>query len=471
MKVFGWRIEREKAADLVSRVAPSGWSGFLGPLWRVNEPFAGAWQRNISQNNETVLTQSTVWSCITLIMQDVGKMAPRLIELRDGIWVPTENPAYSPVIRKPNPYQNRIKFYEAWICSKLRSGNTYVLKSRDARRVVNRLDILDPARVQVLVAPDGEVFYELATDALAGLQNQIRVPAEEIIHDVGIAMFHPLCGLSPLVACALAASQSLHIQQSSAQFFANSSKPGGVLTAPNKISQEAATRIKEHWEANFGGGDNAGKVAVLGDGLHYEPMAFTAVESELAKQLGWTDEKICAVFHVPPFMVGVGPQPTYDNIVKLNQQYYQQALQNPIECIELCLDEGLGLPSTLGIEFDLDGLMRMDPISLIEMLDKGRNYYQPNEGRRRLNLPPVAGGDAVYRQQQDYSLEALAKRDAQADPFGTTPPAPASPTPPAADDGADDPTSKTATLLRFRTRAKALRTRYTREDRRVERAG
>jgi phage portal protein BeeE len=37
----------------------------------------------------------------------------------------------------------------------------------------------------------------------------------------------------------------------------------------------------------------------------------------------------------------------------------------------------------------------------------------PNEAARRLNLPPVAGGDAVYRQQQDFSLEALAKRDAK----------------------------------------------------------
>jgi phage portal protein BeeE len=33
-------------------------------------------------------------------------------------------------------------------------------------------------------------------------------------------------------------------------------------------------------------------------------------------------------------------------------------------------------------------------------------------------LPPVAGGDSPYMQQQNYSLEALAKRDTQEDPFG-----------------------------------------------------
>jgi hypothetical protein len=41
----------------------------------------------------------------------------------------------------------------------------------------------------------------------------------------------------------------------------------------------------------------------------------------------------------------------------------------------------------------------------------------------------MTGGDALYLQQQNFSLEALAKRDAQDDPFRTAPPP--APTPPA----------------------------------------
>jgi phage portal protein BeeE len=49
----------------------------------------------------------------------------------------------------------------------------------------------------------------------------------------------------------------------------------------------------------------------------------------------------------------------------------------------------------------------------------------PNEGRAKFDLKPVEGGAQPYLQQQNYSLEALAKRDAQADPFApATPPAP-----------------------------------------------
>jgi HK97 family phage portal protein len=428
---LGLTAERAKGMELVTtmpaELVSSGRSWFGGILGRVIEPFAGAWQRNIYGANDSILTQSTVWSCITLIMQDIGKLGVDLIERQGDIWVPTTNNAYSPFLRRPNHYQNRIKFFEYWVTSKLTRGNTYVLKERDARGVVRAGYILEPSRVEVLIAPNSEVFYRLSPDNLAGgkLVTEITVPASEIIHDVGVALFHPLCGLSPLVACAMAASQSLSIQATSSKFFQNNSKPGGVLTAPGQISDETAARVKAHWESNYAGEENFGKVAVLGNGLKYEPMAVTAVEADLIKQLGWTDEKICSVFHVPPFMVGVGPQPTYDNIEKLNQQYYQQALQELIECIELCLDEGLELSADLGIRFDLDNLLRMDQSTLMATLDKGKNYLTVNEGRKRLNQKPVTGGDTVYRQHQDYSLEALAKRDAKADPFGTEAPAPA----------------------------------------------
>lgn len=101
-----------------------------------------------------------------------------------------------------------------------------------------------------------------------------------------------------------------------------------------------------------------------------------------------------------------------------------QALQNLIESIELCLDEGLRLDATTGVELDLDGLFRMDTATLIKAeaeAVKG-SLKAPNEARKRLNLKPLPGGNSIYMQQQNYSLEALAKRDASDDPFRNAPP-------------------------------------------------
>jgi phage portal protein BeeE len=90
---------------------------------RIREPFAGAWQRNIDLRPQNVLTHSALYACVTLIASDIGKLRIKLVQQDDdGIWSETESAAFSPVLRKPNHYQNRIKFVEQWILSKLIHG-------------------------------------------------------------------------------------------------------------------------------------------------------------------------------------------------------------------------------------------------------------------------------------------------------------------------------------------------------------
>jgi HK97 family phage portal protein len=411
-----------------------GWWGII------REAYAGAWQRNEEIRIDTVLTYSAVFRCISLASSDVGKCRLKLVkQTSDDIWVETdsgEGAAFIPVIRKPNSYQNRIQFYSMWVISKLVHGNAYILKERDNRGVVRRMHVLDPCRVTPLVAPNGDVYYQLQRDDLAQVTDDLpAVPAREMIHDRWNTLYHPLVGLSPIYACGMAAVQGLNIQNSQSKFFANGAQPSGILTAPSSISQEVADRLKEAWATNYTG-ENAGKTAVLGDGLEYKQVSVNAVDAQLIEQLKWSAETVCSVFGVPAYMAGVGQAPAYNNIEALRLQYYAQCLQTHFESIELCLDEGLELPKPYGTEFDLDDLLRMDTSTLVEAESKAvtAGIKKPDESRKRLNLPPVPGGNTPYLQEQNYSLAALAKRDALENPFGAkspTEPAPAVPAAPA----------------------------------------
>lgn len=370
----------------------------------------------------------------------------------NGIWQEIDSAAFSPVLRKPNEYQNRIQFFEHWLISKLSTGNTYVLKARDGRGVVTDLYILDPNRVKPLVAPDGAIYYQLRRDDLSGLGgDDTTLPAREIIHDRMNALYHPLVGLSPIYAAGMAARQALRIQGYSDRFFANNSRPSGILTAPSVITKETAERIKTEWQQAFGG-ENIAKIAALGDGLKYEPMAQNAVDSQLIEQLKWSAENICSVFGVPAYKV-LNSLPSYNNIEAISQEYYSQTLQTHIESIELLLDEGLDLPTDYGVEFDLEGLLRMDTATMVESIAKavGAGVMAPNEGRKKLGLSPTPGGNTPYLQQQNYSLTALNKRDQAADPFSAgKPPAPA-PQPPAQTPATELPAVAAAkALLAFR---------------------
>lgn len=445
MRLFGLNLSFKRAPSSPPGTGMGGW----WPM--IKEAYSGAWQKNDTWTNDTVLAHYAVYACVTLIANDIGKLRQRLMKLDDnGIWKETTSPSFSPVLKKPNSYQNHVQFKQWWQTSKLINGNAYALKKRDQRGVVVGLYLLDPCRVLPLVTDNGSVYYQLSSDNLNRIGDGITVPASDIIHDRMNCLFHPLVGVSPLYAAAQAACQSLKMQNDSSTFFANGARPGGILSAPGAISDETAARLKAHWDANYTG-ENAGRVAVVGDDLKFQQMKMSATDSQLIEQFKLTAEMVCTAFHVPPSKVGVSTAATGTTAAQENQKYYSDCIQVLAEEYEACMDDGLALPEKYGVELDVDGLLRMDMGTLVETLAAGvkGGVMTPNYALRRLNQPPVEGGDTIYLQQQNYSIEALSRRDAQADPFATGSPTIAAPvdTTPATVETTDEQIQDSAKML------------------------
>src|SRR5690349_10379170 len=98
MEIFGLSITRRKHAapnpDLITSVpGRGGWH-------RIYESFAGAWQRNIEVQPESVLTYSAVFACVTLIASDIGKVRIKLTKAEaGGVWTETSG-AYSGLLER-----------------------------------------------------------------------------------------------------------------------------------------------------------------------------------------------------------------------------------------------------------------------------------------------------------------------------------------------------------------------------------
>lgn len=426
MKVFGFSITREKAASLQS---VSGWRDG----WRrILEPFTGAWQQNVEEKRGDLITYPTLYACIMRIATDGGKLPYGLRTMsRDGIWTPVTNAAYDPVLRKPNGFQTANQFREYWLITKLTNGNSYILKRRDARNVVTDLYVLDPERVLPMVSDAGEVYYQLQIDPLNTLPEgypaaRLIVPASEIIHDRCITIHHPLIGIPPLAAAHWPALKNMKILRNATEFFANNAQPGGILTAPAGMTDSDAQAVKDYWATNFSG-SNAGRVAIIGADMKFTPFAMKSIDSQMVEQMRYSDEQICQPFGIPPFMVGIGTIPSGLGVDGVYQIYYQNALQTHIEHMESLLDEGLGIKAPLGVELDLEPLLRMDEAKRADVEAKlvGGKIKTPDEGRKRFNLAPTGGGDTLWGQHQDYPLGTLAERnDLNPAPIAEPTPAP-----------------------------------------------
>jgi len=397
----------KKALSPASRRNRGGWYS------TVREPFAGAWQQNREQATEDILAYPAVFSCISLIAGDIAKLPIKLTRRdENNIWIEVENPAYSPVLRKPNHFQTRQQFIESWVISLLTAGNVYILKKRDGRGVVVSLYVLNPAQVTPLVADNGAVFYECRPDNLVGTTETVTVPASEIIHDRTNTLYHNLIGVPAIYAAALPVLQGREGMESAISFFRNSARPSGILQAPGAVDADTVEQIRNYWAANYTR-QNAGRVAVLADGLTYRPFEQQNFQTaQLLETLRWTAETVAAVFHVPAYKIGAGEIPTSGNIESENIRYFSEALGARIEAIEALLSEGLGLAAGLKIEIDTKHLLRMDSVSLIqaEAAATGAGIKTINESRAVFGLPPLEGGDTAYMQQQYWPLQNLANR-------------------------------------------------------------
>jgi len=430
---------RPRNAQPVPTGGRHGWHNII------NEPFSGAWQRNLELSTEDKLTHSAVFACTTLISKDVAKLGLKLTKYNKtkGIWETVINSAHSPVLRKPNSYMTRNQFFQSWVLSVLNYGNAFIYTERDDRNVIKALHVLDPNLVTPLVSESGDqVFYEVGANNLAGFKEPVVLPASEIIHDRHNTIYHNLVGVSPVIAACLQIQNGREILNDAIIQSQNNSRPSGLLVAPGAISDENVAALRETWNNNQGG-FGRGKVAVISDGLVYTPInSQNALNSQLVEQLKLSAQTICSVFHVPPFKVGLENTPNVGNVAELDLIYFKSAIQFIIESIESLLDEALGLAALgMRVEFEIDDLLRMDASQLVKTETEAvkASIKSPNEARRALNLPPVLTaaqgglkpGESPLIQQQNYSLLDIARRSEMENPFSPTGtnPAPAPETP------------------------------------------
>jgi HK97 family phage portal protein len=365
-----------------------------------------------------LLSFSAVYSCVNIISSDVSKLPINVWRTlpKGGRTLASDHPIQA-MLQYPNPYQTHIDFFAYFMVSLLLAGNAYALITRDGRGMVSRMDVLNPYFVRPLVAVTGDVFYQVSHSQSIALVSDLSPPGEdgryvipqsEIIHHRVMCVDHPLVGVTPLYAAALAATVGLRAGQSAAEFFANMGRPSGLLTAPGKVSKELADRLRAEWDKNYGPGQT-GKTAMLGDGLKWEAITISAVDSQLLELLKWGISDVARVYRVPGFLLGELDKVTYRNSETLMRTYYSGCLQYHLEALEARFAAAFGLAKGVELEFDVDAILRTDLDVRFAAYREGitSGFLCINEARAKEGLASVEGGDEPMMQIQYAPLSTL----------------------------------------------------------------
>jgi HK97 family phage portal protein len=227
---------------------------------------------------------------------------------------------------KPNPYSDWYSFVERLVTFLMVAGNAYAIKERGRNDQVSAMYLLRPDRVTIVAGDYGAESYIYTVGG-----TEYGVEGRDMCH---LALPNPagdIYGLSPLQVASRTVNLDLNMTDFAKVYFQNAGVPSGLLKVKRRLtSQEEASTIRSRWRSQFGGINNFHRIAILDDDAEYQPMSNSPKDMELGGLHNLTESRICAVFGVPPILVGanVGLQrSTFSNYREARLAFHSETLE------------------------------------------------------------------------------------------------------------------------------------------------
>jgi len=354
----------------------------------------------VSVTEESAMSVATVYSCVAVLSESVAQLPCILYQGEgDDRERARKHPLYGLLKDAPNEWMTGFEFWERCICNAGLGGNFYALKGMVGASGRETLGELFPVRkVRVKTSATGSPYYVVANEA--GAERDVQ--PSEMLH-VRYRSLDGWTGLSPIRYNAETIGLQLAGATAQARLYRNGTRLGGVLQHPGKLSADASKRLREQWEALHAGTDNAGKTAVLEEGMKFEGTTISNTDLQYIEQRKLTSTDICAIYRVPPHMVANLDRATHSNIEHSAIEFVVQTLVPWLRRIEGAVKRDLLTPAdrVAGIypEFLVEALLRGDSAARGELYKSlfATGAISSNEIRKRENMPGVGpDGDTRY---------------------------------------------------------------------------
>lgn len=367
---------RQKTVPVIGNTGPL-WGGGLGVAYPGNAGYA----ENVA----------AVAACTNLIASTIAALPAQIFtELPNGNREPASDHPLQRIIDNGSGGVTWADMTAAWLADALLHGNgAYEILTSATGRLTG-LGWLPWSRMGSRLS-DGVPLYSYSTPG-AGLRNFIGDDLVLLRDRLDPAM--PWLGGSRLRrspgVIALAGEISFQHQK----LTANTAKPGGTLTAPGKISDETARRLREDFDQSFAG-SRVGKTAVLGEGLEFKPTANSAVEAQFVERLLWSLQECARLYNVPPQLIGDLSASTFTNSAQAARSLAVFCLAPWVRKIEATFNQSV-LAAPYSLSVDLSELMRGDTETYFRSLALFRNsaVISANEARVLTGFGKHADADA-----------------------------------------------------------------------------
>lgn len=382
-----FRLFRRKSED-----TPSGGLGRLVAAIRGAQSAAG-----VAVSEDVALRVGAVYACVRVIAETVGSLPLNMYRRLDdgGKDRAPAHPLQRLLHDRPNSWQTSIEFRELMTAHALLRGNAYAYINWRGDSIVDELIPLHPDRVSVEQRADMALVYTLRRPDGSTLE----LSQDQVLHLRGLTSDGVL-GRSVISDARDLIGPAFATQQYAGKFWANDATPGVVLKHPAKLSQDAAIRLKDSWNAAFAGSGNARRTALLEEGMSIERLTMTAEDAQFLETRKLQRSEIAGLFRVPPHMIGDLERATFSNIEHQGIAFVTHCIRPWLVRWEQAIQRDLiTAEQTYFAEHAVEGLLRGDIKSRYDAYAVGRNWgwLSVNDIRRLENLNSIDAGDAYLQ--------------------------------------------------------------------------
>ena len=358
----------------------------------------GFWGRtaagaNIGHGNAMQI--DAVYACVSKIATTIATLGVDILR-RDGNDLLRDplHPVYALVTRNPNPHQTAFEFWETLIAAAVLRGAGYAVINRDASGLPIELIPIDSDSV-TRHNDGGEIYYILSGDG-------------EVIPEFNMLEICNLNRQSPVALHRDNLGLAREAQDFGSKYFANGGQMTGILTAVNPIKPEQIAALVKSWKSAA----RQGGTQLVPFDMDYKKIGISPDEAQFLQTRKYQAISICRIFSVPPAIIQIESQTTYNNVEQQNLQFARHTITPWTRRIEQELERKLlfeNEQTSVSISFNLNDLHRGDMAARSAFYTTAlqNGWLSINEVRDREKLNPVEGGDTHTIGSNQLSLNYL----------------------------------------------------------------
>ena len=355
-------------------------------------------------NERTAMQMTAVYACVRVLSEAVAGLPLHVYRYReDGSKEKAlKHPLYRILHDEPNPEMSSFNFRETLMGHLLLYGNAYAQIIRNGRGEVVGLYPLMPAKMTVDRDSGGNLYYLYSRGSddapEAGESGQVYLPPDQVLHIPGLG-YDGIVGYSPIAMAKNAVGLGIATEEYGAKFFANDASPSGILEHPGVLKNP--DKVRESWNKLFRGSVNSHQIAVLEEGLKYQPIGISPDQAQFLETRKFQLNEIARIFRVPPHMVGDLEKSSFSNIEQQSLEFVKYTLEPWLMRWEQAMGRRLFTDSekeSYFIRFNVEGLLRGDYESRMNgyAVARQNGWMSANDIRELENLdriPAELGGD------------------------------------------------------------------------------